>query len=64
MIGPSLMWAFTAGKVRHHVKARIEATRAALVIDEQMVLEAFGECEDALAALANDGERLAARTTP
>ena len=60
-IGPSLTWAiFTAGKVRHHVKAEEAAARAALADYEQTVLAAFGECEDALAALANDGERLAA----
>ena len=60
-IGPSLTWAvFTAGKVRQHVKAEEAAARAALADYEQTVLEAFGECEDALAALANDGERLAA----
>ena len=60
-IGPSLTWAiFTAGKVRHHVKAEEAAARAARADYEQTVLAAFGECEDALAALANDGERLAA----
>lgn len=60
-IGPSLSWAiFTAGKVRQRVRAEEAAARAALADYEQTVLEAYGECEDALAALANDGERLAA----
>jgi len=60
-IGPSLTWAiFTAGKVRNHVRAEEAAARAALADYEQTVLAAYGECEDALAALANEGERLAA----
>lgn len=60
-IGPSLTWAiFTAGKVRHHVRAEQAATRAAVADYEQTVLGAYRECEDALAALANDGVRLAA----
>lgn len=60
-IGPSLTWAiFTAGKVRNHVRAEEAATRAALADYEQTVLGAYRECEDALAALANEGERLAA----
>ena len=59
-IGPSLTWAiFTAGKVRNHVRAEEAATRAALADYEQTVLGAYRECEDALAALANEGERLA-----
>ncbi|MDD2240554.1 MAG: efflux transporter outer membrane subunit [Kiritimatiellae bacterium] len=60
-IGPSLTWAiFTAGKVRNRVRAEEAATRAALADYEQTVLGAYRECEDALAALANEGERLTA----
>ncbi len=60
-IGPALTWAiFTAGKVRHHVRAEQAAARAAVADYEQTVLGAYRECEDALAALANDGTRLTA----
>ena len=58
--GPTLSWAiFNAGKIRNHVRAEEAATRAALADYERTVLAAYGECEDALAAYANEGERLA-----
>ena len=57
-LGPSLSWAvFTAGKVRHHVRAEEAATRAALANYEQTVLAAYRECEDALAAFVNEHAR-------
>lgn len=60
-IGPSLTWAiFTAGRVRNRVRAEEAATRGALAAYEQSVLGAYRECEDALAALANEKARLAA----
>lgn len=57
--GPSLSWAiFNAGKIRNHVRAEEAATRAALADYERTVLAAYGECEGALDAYANEGERL------
>ena len=57
-LGPSLSWAvFTAGKVRHHVRAEEAATRAALANYEQTVLAAYRECEDALAGFVNEHAR-------
>ena len=60
-VGPSLTWAiFNAGKVRNHVRAEEAATRAALANYEKTVLAAYQECENALAAYVNEGQRLAA----
>lgn len=58
--GPSLTWSiFNAGKVRNRVRAEEAATRAALARYEQTVLDAYRECEDALAALMHEQQRLA-----
>ena len=63
-VGPSLTWAvFTAGKVRSRVRSEEAATRAALAAYEQAVLTAYQECEDALAAFANESSRLASLRT-
>ncbi len=59
-VGPSLTWAiFNAGKIRNHVRAEEASTRAALAAYEKTVLAAYQECEDALAAYANEAQRLA-----
>ncbi len=57
-IGPVVNWSiFNAGKVRNRIRAEEAATRAAAAQYEQAVLVAFRECEDALAALAHEGDR-------
>ena len=57
-VGPSLSWSiFNAGNVRNHVRAEEATTRAALATYEKTVLAAYRECEDALAAYANEATR-------
>jgi NodT family efflux transporter outer membrane factor (OMF) lipoprotein len=58
-IGPSFNWSlFNGGLTRSRVQMEEAATRVALAGYEQTVLNAFRECEDALAAYINEGATL------
>lgn len=58
--GPVITWpVFTAGKLRNRMRAEEAAARAALAEYERVVLNAYRECEDALAAHQNAAERTA-----
>ena len=57
--GPQLRWnLFNGGRIRNTVRAEEAATRAALHSYEQTVLLALGEVEDAMAAYANEQDRI------
>jgi NodT family efflux transporter outer membrane factor (OMF) lipoprotein len=57
--GPQIRWnIFSGGRIRNSVRAEEAATRAALHAYEQTVLLALEEVEDAMAAYANEQDRI------
>jgi NodT family efflux transporter outer membrane factor (OMF) lipoprotein len=57
--GPQLRWnIFSGGRIRNTVRAEEAATKAALHAYEQTILLALEEVEDAMAAYANETDRI------
>ncbi len=57
--GPQVRWSlFSGGRIRNSVRAQEAGTKAALLAYEQTVLLALEEVEDAMAAYANEQDRI------